>query len=50
MCQIVIRVDDTYNTAPGDLAASDLTDAKVAQRNDFAALAHIILATSATAS
>ena len=45
----VIRVDDVYDNMPGDLAASDLTDAKGAQWHDFGALADVTLATSATA-
>ena len=46
----VIRVDDVYDNAPGDLAATDPMDAKEAQWHDFGALATITLLTSATAS
>ena len=46
----VIRVDVVYDNAPGDLAASNLRDAKGAQWHDFGVLADVTLATSATAS
>ena len=46
----VIRVDDVYNIAQGDLAANDLTDAKGAQWHDHGALADVALATSSTTS
>ena len=46
----VIRVDDVYDIAPGDPAASDVTDAKGARYQDFGVLAGITLATSASAS
>ena len=46
----VICPDYVYDSALGDLAASDLTDAKGVQWHDFGALADVSLATSATAS
>ena len=46
----LIRVDDVYDSAQGDLAANNLTDAKGAQWHDYGALADVTLATSATAS
>ena len=46
----VIRVDDVYDNAQGDLAANALTDAKGAQWHDYGALANVTLAPSATAS
>ena len=46
----VINVDDVYDSAQGELAANDLTDAKGAQWHDYGALPDVTLATSATAS
>ena len=46
----VIHGDGVYNSAPGDVATNDLTDAKGAQWHDYGMLADVTLATSATAS
>ena len=46
----VIRVDDVYDRARGDLVANDLTDAKGAQWHDYGALVDVTPVTSATAS
>ena len=46
----VLRVDDVYDSAHGDLATADLTDTKGAQWHDYGALVDVTLATSAIVS